>query len=278
MKAVVRMRELRAFSVVLAGIALAHAAACRAEVYPHRGGGDARIRTAVYASDEVYRLHGFVGFQIDLEFAPGERFVGLASGDIEALSFVAAGSHLFLKPRVPAVGTNLTVLTTRRSYEFYYTATAARPDELDPDLVYVVKFEYPAEAASKVRDVHAALERRLDRAPAERPQNRNYWYCGAPELRPVEAWDDGVHTRLRFAAQAELPAIFVSNDDGTESLVNFNVDRGVVVIHRVARRFALRRGALNGCVVNKGYTGSGERLASGTVAPDVERVRKQAVP
>lgn len=267
-----------AVALVLAGISLANAAVCRAEAYPQRGGGDARIRTAVYGQDEVYRLRGFVGFQIDLEFAPAERFVGLASGDIKALSFVAAGNHLFLKPRVPAVGTNLTVLTTRHSYEFYYTATAARPDETDPDLVYVVRFEYPATLASEARDARAAVERRLDRAPAERPQNRDYWYCGDPELRPVEAWDDGVHTRLRFAARAELPAIFVSNDDGTESLVNFNIDRGVVVIHRIARRFVLRRGALAGCVVNEGYTGSGERLASGTIAPDVERVRKRAGP
>lgn len=268
---------LRALGPVFGAFVFCHPTMGHAETYPIRGRGDARIRTALYDPDAVYRLHGFVGFQIELEFQPGERFVGLASGDIEALSFVAHGNHLFLKPRVPAVGTNLTILTNRREYQIYYTATAAQPAQSDPDLVFTVRFQYPP-AAQGTQAVQKEIAQRLAAASAERPQNRDYWYCGAPELRPVEASDDGVHTRLRFAAQAELPAVFVRNDDGSESLVNFDVEQGVVVIHRVARRFILRRGALTGCVVNKGYTGSGRRLASGTVAPDVERVRKEPVP
>ena len=46
--------------------------------------------------------------------------------------------------------------------------------------------------------------------------------------------------------------MFVRNEDGTESLLNFSMDEGDVVIHRVAARFILRRGQLTGCVVNKG--------------------------
>ncbi len=269
---------IRALSLGLAALTSWHGLTCDAEVYPSRSGGDLRIRTAVYDADQVYRLHGFVGFQIELEFAPGETFVGLAAGDIEALSFVAQGNHLFLKPRVASVGTNLTVLTSRHQYHFYYTATAAPPDQTDPDLIYAVRFEYPAASPSAAAAARQAIEKRLDTASAARPQNLDYWYCGDPALRPVEASDDGVHTRLRFGAQAELPAIFVRNDDGSESLLNFDIEGGVVVIHRVARRFVLRRGALTGCIVNKGYTGSGERLESGTVSPDVERLRKGVAP
>jgi type IV secretion system protein VirB9 len=259
-------------------VLLSQTSVSRAEVYPARGPGDARIRTAAYRDDEVYRIHGFVGFQVDLEFERGETFIGLAAGDIEGLSFVAQDNHLFLKPRVAAVGTNLTVLTNRREYHFYYSATAARPDQGDPDLVYAVRFQYPAPPPSKTEAIHQAIEERLERAPAARAQNADYWYCGAPTLRPVAASDDGVHTRLRFAAQAELPAIFVRNDDGTESLLNFDIEAGEVVIHRVARRFVVRRGALTGCIVNKGYSGSGDRLESGTVSPVVERVRTGAAP
>ncbi len=278
MRAERHTRRIRAASLGLIALASWHALTCRAEVYPTRGRGDARIRTAVYEADEVYRLHGFVGFQIDLEFETGESFVGLAAGDIEALSFVAQGNHLFLKPRVASVGTNLTILTTRRQYRFYYTATAARPDQKDPDLLYALRFEYPADSPSRTEATRRAIARRLDTASAVRPQNRNYWYCGDPALRPVEASDDGVHTRLRFGAQAELPAIFVRNGDGSESLLNFDIEAGVVVIQRIARQFVLRRGALAGCIINQGYTGSGERLDSGTVSPDVERVRKGGGP
>ena len=95
-------------------------------------------------------------------------------------------------------------------------------------------------------------------------------------MKPIAASDDGVHTRLRFAANADLPALFVRNDDGSESLLNFSVEAGDVIIHRVARRFILRRGKLTGCVVNKGSSAAGMRLESGTVAPDVERECKEA--
>jgi type IV secretion system protein VirB9 len=91
-------------------------AAAWAETVPAKGSPDARIRTAAYDSNEVYRLHGFVGYQIDLEFEPGETFVGLGSGDLEGLAFVGQENHLFLKPKAAKVATNLTVLTSRRHY------------------------------------------------------------------------------------------------------------------------------------------------------------------
>ena len=43
-------------------------------------GGDSRIRTSVYDADEVYRLQGYAGYQVDLEFERGETFVGLGAG------------------------------------------------------------------------------------------------------------------------------------------------------------------------------------------------------
>ena len=87
-----------------------------------------------------------------------------------------------------------------------------------------------------------------------------------------------MHTRLRFAANSELPAVFVRNEDGSESLLNFSMDAGDVIVHRVAKQFILRRGKLAGCVVNQGFKGSGERLDSGTVAPNVERRVQGGVP
>ena len=91
----------------------------------------------------------------------------------------------------------------------------------------------------------------------------------------MAAFDDGVHTRLKFSARIELPAIFVRNDDDTESLLNFHVEEGDVVIHRVARRLILRRGKLAACIVNKGFAGPGQRLDTGTLSPDVMRTRKE---
>ncbi len=258
--------------------ALFHNAFAWAETTPAKGSVDARIRVAAYDGAEVYKLRGLVGYQIDLEFEPGETFVGLGAGDMEGLSFVGQENHLFLKPKASRVATNLTVLTTRRHYHFDYTATAQRPNE--DDIIYSLRFTYAQTPAARAAEAAAKrVDSQLENASSRRPQNIDYWYCGEPALRPIGASDDGVHTRLTFAANADLPAIFVRNADESESLLNFSLDAGDVIIHRVAQRFILRRGNLTGCVVNRGYAGGGKRLESGTVAPDVvRRVHGGSVP
>jgi type IV secretion system protein VirB9 len=226
----------------------------------------------VYASDEVYRLKGYVGYEIDLEFESGEAFVGLGTGDLDSLTFAAQDNHLFLKPRAGSVDTNLTVLTTRRTYHFDYTTTERRPDPSFDDVIYVLRFVYPTQRSDRAA---AAVEHELFAAPETRWRNLDYGYRGSRELKPVAAWDDGVQTRLRFDPHEELPAVFISNDDGSESLLNFSVDAGEMVVHRTARQLMVRRGRLHGCIVNGGYTGRGERLETGTVAPSVERTIRE---
>lgn len=255
-----------ALLVLLTGLA----GAAEAEMRPSPGLLDSRIRSAAYSADEVYRLTGFVGYQTDLEFETGETFLGLGAGDIEGISFVAEDNHLFLKPKAAKVGTNLTILTNRRTYQLDYSALPQAPDGRE-EVTYVLRFTYPP--ITKEEAAHKDLL-------AERPKARNidYWFCGDPSLKPVAASDDGVHTRLTFPAKAEQPAIFTLNEDGTESLLNFSMDEGDVILHRVSHRLILRRGHLAGCIVNKGYVGGGERLKSNTVSPDVERATRGAQP
>jgi type IV secretion system protein VirB9 len=263
------------FAALLALCALTHVV--RAETVPAKGGVDSRVRVTAYDGNQVYTLRGFVGYQIDLEFESGETFTGLGAGDIEGLSFVGQENHLFLKPRAAKVATNLTVLTNRRHYYIDYTALPQRPTALD-DVIYALRFTYPPTAQSVAEANAKRVDSQLESAAANRPHNIDYWYCGQPTLRPVAASDDGVHTRLTFSVNADLPAIFVSNEDGSESLLNFSMDAGDVIIHRVARRLILRRGKLTGCVVNQGFAGSGSRLQSGTLAPSVERRVQGGVP
>jgi len=54
-----------------------------AETVPTRGIADARIRTAAYDANQVYRIQGYVGYEIDLQFEQGESFVGIGAGDID---------------------------------------------------------------------------------------------------------------------------------------------------------------------------------------------------
>ena len=245
----------------------------RAERVPAPGQVDSRVRIVAYDPDEVYKLRGYVGYQIHLQFAQGEEFVNLGAGDSGGIDVGKEKNHLFIKPKQEKVGTNLTVLTNLRHYHFEYTALHKAPDAQAEDVIYSLRFTYPQEEAklAAIELEKARTEERLRQADAERPKNLAYWYCGSAAIRPVSALDDGVKTRIKFGARSELPAIFVKNDDKSESLINFNIERDEVVIHRVAKQFIVRRGQLVGCIVNKAFDGGGLRLESGTVSPEVQR-------
>jgi type IV secretion system protein VirB9 len=257
--------------LLLAALLAVAVPSARGEPPSTPAGADARVRTLPYDPDRVYALTGYVGYQIDLEFEPGEVFEGLGAGDVDGLAFVAQDNHLFLKPRAARVSTNITVLTSRRHYYFDYVARPIRPGARAPAMLYSLRFSYPPAAAASSAE---RIEKSLDAAAADRLPNFDYWYCGDPALKPLSAMDDGVHTRLRFGTRSEMPAVFVQNDDGSESLLNYSVEDGDVLVHRVVRRLILRRGQLAGCVVNRSFNGGGVRLESGTVAPDVERATR----
>jgi type IV secretion system protein VirB9 len=248
----------------------------RAQPLPVAWRSDPRIRVVPYRADAVYRLRGYVGYQIDITFASGERFMGLGVGDSKGLTFAADANHLFLKPRATHVATNLTVLTNRRTYLFDYEADPAPPDSTGADVIYALRFEYPA--APVPGESHGRVETELVAARSARVRNYDYWYCGDASLKPVAAWDDGVQTTLVFGAHTELPAVFALNEDGSESLVNFGVQADGIVVQRVARRLIVRRGKLTGCIVDRAFAGGGERLSSGTIAPNVRRVTRASSP
>ena len=235
----------------------------------------AQIRYVRYAANRIYHLEGVAGYEIDLQFAPGERFRGLGVGDARAIRVAAASNHLFIKPRAAHVATDLTVLTNRRTYVFSYRVGSATPGYPQTTL-YALRFVYPHRRAraSAARRQRSAVVRDLSRAEHARARNTNYWYCGPRALRPTAAWDDGVETHLVFPSREPLPAVFVYNAGGSESVVNFDMRGDQMVIHRIARRFILRRGRLTGCIVNKGFAGSGRRLPSGTISARVWRVRR----
>ena len=264
---------------IAALLAIALALTAGAETLPKSGSVDPRIRTALYSPDEVYRLYGYVGYHLDLEFEADETFESLSGGDLEGLTYSAHGNVLTLKPKVAYTEMNLAVTTSKHRYYFEYSVSAHRPNPDAAPVMYTVRFTYPpAHTSGDGLTDEQRLQLELAKARQNRPRNTDYWFCGDKAVKPTAASDDGIQTRLTFAARSELPALFVRNDDGTESLLNFSIDQGDVLIHRVAARFIVRRGRLTGCIVNKGFAGAGDILKSGTVAPDVTRERKDVHP
>ena len=262
--------------VVVAGLATGVAAAA---VVPSPGRMDARVRDIEYREDQVVQLTGYVGYHIDIELERGEQFVALGAGDSAAVDVASEGPHVMVKPKAARVATNLTLVSSRRVYHFEYRTVDAPPQV--STAIFALRFRYslapsgvtpaatPAPFSSQAATAVAAVVARVSEPP--RPVNRDYWYCGGSTLQPVAASDDGVQTRLTFSARGEWPAIFVRNEDGSESLLNFHAEGTTAVVHRVAPKFVLRRGRLVGCVENRGYAGSGNWVSGGALESDVSR-------
>ena len=230
---------------------------------------DPRLRVIEFNPRTVLPLTAFVGYHVHLEFEADEHFVNLGAGDTSLIDVGAEGNHLLIKPRSPTQGTNLTIITSRRTYYLDYRALsrAPHPDEA----IYSISFRYPGHAtALRAAGDTPQSAGRLDTMPTT--VNRDYWFCGSPQLRPVAAADDGLQLQLTFAPDAELPAIYVMAADGTESLVNTHTEHDTIFIHRLAPRFVLRRGNEVGCVVDRSGRGSVRRAGTGTVDVSTERV------
>lgn len=249
---------------------------CHAETLPKPGRVDPRVREVVYNEDDVIRLIGYEGYQTHLKLGEDEEFVGVGAGDTGGLDITAEGRDTWIKPKASLVRTNFDLKTNKHVYHFDYHAHRGLPKNRNL-MVYSIKFRYPDEEI-KQRSSRYAQEQLKGKLNAKGiGTNRNYWYCGNASMKPVETYDDGVQTRIKFSAYAEFPAIFVENDDETEALINFHIDpdNGDVVVHRVAHRFVLRRGDLVGCIENRHFMGGGKRLTSGTVSQEVVRETKQ---
>jgi len=198
-------------------------AAFAAQAQP--GPGESRVQTVEWHADQIVPLQVAAGYQLMVEFAADEHIESVAVGDSGAWQVTPNrnGDRVFVKPLQGNLSTNLTVVTTARTYTF----------ELSPlygpsaDMPYVVRFTYPA------ADATAEAE------PAGTMAGR-YRLSGVRALRPSRISDDGIHTYIEWPREAALPAVYALDDRGRESLVNGMMRDDLFVIDAVVPRLVFR--------------------------------------
>jgi type IV secretion system protein VirB9 len=267
----------------LSGIALAVCLGLGSNAYaleiPHGGPLDQRVRFIDYKAAEVVQLVGHFGFSTHIQFSPSETVQQIAMGDKDAWEVAPVGNHIFIKPKGDDATTNMTVITSRRVYNFelsaHWSQNGAHPHP--NDMLFQVNFRYPDEiAARQEREAEAQrLQARLNQSDNPVPANWNYWAKGSEEVTPSKAFDNNQFTFLTFDNNAEMPAIYVVNPDGSESLVNTHIDPenpDTIVVHKVARQLVMRKGNSVACIFNESYDPEGVTNDTGTTIPGVERV------
>lgn len=249
---IVRTTIVALLSVLMAVPALA-------EVPAKPGTRDARLRTVTYIENEVIRVNGHYGFTTSLEFASYETIETVSIGDSGAWQVVKPDQPniLFIKPLEQQADTNLTIITSHRIYNFILYARQAQSHD-ERGLTFHVKFDYPQDRID-VLEFEKAEAERLTRTNVSIDSvspdawNFSYTYDGSDELRPSRVFDDGRFTYFAFPESAEVPAIFMVDEDRNESLVN-HVTRGqYVVVESLGRQFTLRSGSQATCIFNDSF-------------------------
>jgi type IV secretion system protein VirB9 len=195
----------------IAGVLLFAAAPLSAQVHPISGDGDPHLQLIDYNPGQIVQLRGAPGYELMVELSPDEQVQSVALGDSGSwqVSVSKSGDRLFLKPSQSGSGTNMTVVTSVRVYNFDLVADSGP----SPDMPYNVQFRYPAPRAVP-RDAQY-----VDVSAAARRASR-YRINGDRLLRPTSVTDDGQHTYIVWPKDAPIPAVYTVDRSGNEVLVN----------------------------------------------------------
>ncbi|MBY3312555.1 P-type conjugative transfer protein VirB9 [Rhizobium laguerreae] len=254
---------------------------------PRGASQDSRIRFVDYQPYNITKIVGTLRSSVQIEFAADEEIAHVALGNSVAWEVAPAGNILFLKPRENQPVTNISVVTTRRdgstrSYQMELTVRDGTV-EAGQNTYFYVKYRYPADEAERRRLDAAARAQAAQAGEADKvlalheaygPRNWRYSAQGSAALEPQAVYDNGKVTTFAFAGNQEMPAIYMENSDGSESLVPKSVDNNLVLVHAISRKFILRRGGDVLCVFNEAYDRIGINPDTNTTSPSVERVVK----
>jgi type IV secretion system protein VirB9 len=245
-----KMVGLPATGLVL--IALGFIQTAGAVQLPRVIGSEKRFRAYIYNPNEVYRYVGHYLSQSYIEFEEGEKVQTISMGDTTSWQTVVMDNKLFLKPVLNFANTNMTIMTDKRTYHFELDALEAA-SVVEDDVLFYIKFMYPETSDKNIVVLNTNRKR------SDMPDLRNldiynfdYEFSGSEDIAPLKVFDDGEFTYIEFGEKGsyEIPAIYVVDSDGYESMVNYRIVENYVVVEQLAGQFTLRSNSSIVCIYN----------------------------
>ena len=217
---------------------------------------DPRLQSIHYELDKVVKVHGRLGYQSMIEFAPGESIENVAVGDSSAWQVTPnkRANLLFLKPLSAKARTNMTVVTDQRTYLFDLGVATAGTTPL-----YNLRFTYgappPAPSAKPLQRIAypTLLANGTPGPPAVVQPKLNYDWKGKgdKEIIPDHYYDDGHSLYLQWKAGAPMPALFEREEDGRENLLNYRQQGAFIVVDAVPNTVVMRLGKETAVLINR---------------------------
>lgn len=237
-------------------IALCCNTAVLAEQTPQSISKDHRVKIVNYDSENVTLLNVHYGYATDITFDDDETVENISIGDSLAWQAVPVRNHLFIKP-IASSNTNMTILTNLHNYNFQLNSSNSQNPY---DQVYELKFVYPDDNLSAQSGVTSNPDSALNIDFSK--CNWKYSFTGDKSIVPIQVFDDGQFTYFKFKkdGNSDTPAIYSVDKSKNESLVNYHVQNGYVVVNRVANQFTLRDGSLVTSIYNDDAIGDWQSI------------------
>ncbi|WGL94062.1 TrbG/VirB9 family P-type conjugative transfer protein [Arsenophonus nasoniae] len=205
-------------------------------ILPKSGGFDNRVQEVTYNPDDVTIIRAKAGAVTLIQFESSE-FVkgdsaGLGIGDPLAWNITVKGNNVFLRPIAEQPDTNIIIVTNKRTYSLLLTTAKKNP-------TFILRFLYPKPFRQTV-----FFGEKQAKFPCGQGNvvNLKYEVRGSQKIKPNAIWDNGLHTCFRWNQSVDLPIAFRILPDGNEQLVNYHMEKNVMVVHDVSPEFILRLG------------------------------------
>ena len=215
-----------------------------AELLARPGRLDPRIRSLPYSAEQVFQVTGTYGLVTTILFGADEDITQVVAGDTVSWQILTSADRrsLTLKPMEKDAATNLSVVTTKRTYSFDLRVNDSKAMQ---NQTFKLRFTYPEDAGLKGTAELWKQAQDAQRNPNIKnirrdKVNYDYGFKGNDAAKPVWVFDDGLKTFMKFTG--DIPAIFIVDGKRRESLVNHRREADYIVIDKVSRQWSLLYG------------------------------------
>ncbi|MCA7010661.1 P-type conjugative transfer protein VirB9 [Wolbachia endosymbiont of Tribolium confusum] len=221
---------------------------------------DSRIKTFVYSPNEVFTVIFSQGYYSYIEFAEGEKVKNIAVGDASSWKINPYDNKLLVMPFEVSSRTNMIITTTKKrnyifdlisrpNYDKYPDADAKKVDHdysVEKDISYVIRFYYPQEEDEFDVDLDEVslptqmqyITEKPEKIIQENNTRYNYTYIDEGsnvDIVPIELFDDGYLTYLKFRNSDKIPQVFIEGKSCKRLLLD-----GYVIIKGVHKKLLMR--------------------------------------
>ena len=208
---------------------------------------DSRIKTYIYNPNEVFPVILHHGYHTHIDLPKNEYIKNVIVGNPVDWEIEARGNQIFLQTHSKSAHTNMTVITSKRTYEFDLIAKN-HSTENDYELAYAIKFFYPENNSDN--GLKFNYDKNLNYGGISNlirgKINTNYVFYGKWGLAPITAFNDARFTYLKFQ-NGHIPKIKLYDKNNKRLKANIFLYNNYIIIDKILLKIKLI--SENECIV-----------------------------